>query len=143
MKFFKEILKKEWIVPFLLIFVCSLFYLLKLGSYRLIDVDEPRYAEAAKEILNLHNWITPHFNYELRFDKPIFFYWLIAFSYLTFGITEFAARFPSAILAILLVLFTYLFGRKTISKSYGLISALILATSIEFIAIARMSITLV
>lgn len=141
MKFLKEFYKKEWFILFLLMFVCSLFYLFKLGSYKLIDVDEPRYAEAAKEMLKSSNWITPYFNHELRFDKPIFFYWLIAISYLTFGITEFAARFPSAVMATLLVFFTYFLGKKTISKSYGLISSLILATGIEFITLARMSVT--
>lgn len=136
-----KILKKEISIIFLLSLVCSFFFFYKLGSYKLIDVDEPRYAEAAREMIQSSNWITPYFNYDLRFDKPIFFYWLIALSYLIFGISEFAARFPSAILATGLVFFTYYFGRTTISRSFGLISSLILASSLEFIAISRMSIT--
>lgn len=136
-----KILKKEKFILLLIAAVCSFFFFYKLGSYKLIDVDEPRYAEAAREMLASGNWLTPYFNYELRFDKPIFFYWLIALSYLIFGITEFAARFPSAVLATATVFFTYYFGRTTISKSFGLISALILASSLEFIAIGRMSIT--
>ena len=141
MNFFKELYKREWIIILVLLLVCAVFYFLKLGSYSLVDVDEPRYAEAAKEILKSHDWITPYFNYEVRFDKPIFFYWLIAISYLSFGITEFAARFPSVIMAFLLVFSTYYFGKKTFSKSYGLISALILASNVEFITLARTSIT--
>ncbi|MCK7521177.1 MAG: glycosyltransferase family 39 protein [Ignavibacteriales bacterium] len=117
------------------------FFFFNLGGYKLIDVDEPRYAEAAREMIESRDWITPYFNYELRFDKPVFFYWLIALSYLAFGVTEFAARFPSALLASGLVFLTYYFGRTTISKAFGLISSLILVTSLEFIAMARMSIT--
>lgn len=131
---------EKWIIV-LLLAVCSFFFFFQLGSYKLIDVDEPRYAEAARELLEKGDWITPYFNYELRFDKPIFHYWLIALSYLVFGISEFAARFPSAILATGLVFLTYYFGRTTISKSFGVIAALILATNLEFLALSRMSIT--
>jgi len=133
--------RKEFYFILLLSLVCSFFFFFKLGSYKLIDVDEPRYAEAAREMIESLNWITPYFNYELRFDKPIFFYWLISASYLIFGVSEFAARLPSAILSTALVFFTYYFGRTFISKELGLISGLILATSLEFIAIGRMSIT--
>ncbi|EKE02968.1 MAG: hypothetical protein ACD_20C00301G0014 [uncultured bacterium] len=136
-----KIFKKESTLILLLLMACSLLFFFKLGSYKLIDVDEPRYAEAAREMLESSDWITPYFNYELRFDKPIFFYWLVMISFLFFGITEFAARFPSAIMATALVFFTYYFGKTMISRSFGLISSLILASSLEFIAMSRMSIT--
>jgi 4-amino-4-deoxy-L-arabinose transferase-like glycosyltransferase len=136
-----KIFKKEYILLLMLAILCFVFYFLLLGHYKLIDVDEPRYAEAAREMLKSGNWITPYFNYEVRFDKPVFIYWLIALSYIVFGVTEFAARFPSAVMATLLVFFTYFFGRQTISKSFGFISAVILASSLEFMALARMSIT--
>jgi 4-amino-4-deoxy-L-arabinose transferase-like glycosyltransferase len=136
-----KLIKKEYIVLFILAIFCLVFYFLFLGHYKLIDVDEPRYAEAAREMLESGNWLTPYFNYELRFDKPIFIYWLIALSYKLFGITEFAARFPSAVASALLVFSTYFFGRQTVSKSFGFISALILASSVEFIVLGRMSIT--
>ncbi|MDD3014491.1 MAG: glycosyltransferase family 39 protein, partial [Candidatus Gastranaerophilales bacterium] len=136
-----KIFKKEYILLLILAVLCLVLYFLFLGHYKLIDVDEPRYAEAAREMLKSGNWLTPYFNYELRFDKPVFIYWLIAISYVIFGVTEFAARFPSAIMATLLVFFTYFFGRQTVSKSFGFISALILASSLEFLALARVSIT--
>ena len=133
--------KREFFILLLLFIICLVFFFYKIGSYRLIDVDEPRYAEAAREMISSSNWIIPHFNYELRLDKPIFFYWLVAISYLIFGVSEFAARFPSAIMASLLVFSTYYFGRKIISDTFGLISAVILASSLEFLVLARMSIT--
>jgi len=136
-----KIFKKEYILLLILAILCIALYFLFLGHYKLIDVDEPRYAEAASEMLKSGNWLTPYFNYEVRFDKPVFIYWLIALSYIVFGVTEFAARFPSAIMATLLVFFTYFFGRQTVSKSFGFMSAIILASSLEFIVTARMSIT--
>lgn len=133
-------LARHWDTLLLLALMGILFFY-KLGSYPLFDLDEPRYAEAAREMIERSNWITPYFNYELRFDKPVFFYWLIALSYKTFGVSEFAARFPSAVMGSLTVLMTYLFGRHWLGRSYGFYAALILSTSVMFIGIARMSIT--
>ncbi len=125
----------------ILTIVCIFFFFFQLGSYKLIDVDEPRYAEAAREMVESSDFITPYFNYQLRFDKPVLFYWLIAGSYNVFGINEFAARFPSALLASALVFFTFIWGRIVVSNTFGLISAIILATFLEIIALGRMSIT--
>lgn len=125
----------------ILLVVVAVVFFYKLGSYPLFDLDEPRYAEAAREMLERGNWITPYFNYELRFDKPVFFYWLIALAYQWFGLSEFSARFFSAVMASGTVFITYAFGRHWISRNFGLCSALILATSVMFIGIARMSIT--
>ena len=116
-------------------------YFFRLGSTTLIDVDEPRYAEAAREMLLSGNWITPYFNWELRFDKPIFCYWLIALCYKAFGVNEFAARFPSAVMATLTVLATSWFGARTVGKQFGWMAALVTATCIEFLALGRMSVT--
>jgi 4-amino-4-deoxy-L-arabinose transferase-like glycosyltransferase len=124
----------------LLAFVFVLFFY-KLGSYPLFDMDEPRYAEAAREMLERGNWITPYFNYELRFDKPVFFYWLIAIAYKIFGLSEFSARFFSALSAAFIVGMVYLFGRHWISGRYGFFAGLILASSIMFMGLSRMSIT--
>lgn len=121
--------------------LCLLLFFLKLGSYPLFDLDEPRYAEAAREMLESGNWITPYFNYEVRFEKPVLFYWLIAVAYKLFGLSEFSARFFSAVSATGIVGMVYAFGRHFISRRYGLYAGLILATSVLFIGIARMSIT--
>lgn len=120
---------------------CVILFFVKLGSYPLFDLDEPRYAESAREMLERGNWITPYFNYEVRFEKPVFFYWLIMLAYKTFGLSEFSARFFSAVSASAIVGMTYAFGRHLVSRQYGLFSALILATSIMMIGLSRMAIT--
>jgi 4-amino-4-deoxy-L-arabinose transferase-like glycosyltransferase len=66
-------------------------------------------------------------------DKPPLFFWLIALSsFLWQGFTSFSARFPSAFLSTLTVLFTFLLGKKLYASRTGFLSALILATSFEF-----------
>ena len=58
------------------------------------------------------DWIVPTFNLKLRTDKPVLLYWLMRGSYSLFGATEFAARLPSALLAIGTSLLTYHLGRR-------------------------------
>ena len=82
----------------------------RLGSVTLFDVDEAVFAQATKEMVESGDWITPTYNGVTRYDKPIFFYWLMAASYKVFGINEFAARFPSALSGILLCVSLFLFA---------------------------------
>lgn len=118
-----------------------IFFFWQLGSYPLFDLDEPRYAEAAREMLENNNWITPYFNYELRFDKPVLFYWLIAKAYQWFGVSEFSARFFSAVTASSTVFALYYFAKYWIDRRYGLITGVVLMSCLLFLGLARMSIT--
>ena len=121
------------------LFVVLYFY--KLGSTGLIDVDEPRYAEAGREMLESGNWIVPYFNYEARYDKPVFFYWVEAVSMKIFGVNEFAARFPSVLFSLLCCTMTFLFLRTFYELKSALLGTLVLMSSFEFAALARFSIT--
>lgn len=118
---------------------CLFFY--QLGSYWLFDVDEPRYAEAAREMIERQDWITPYFNYKIRLEKPVLFYWLLIGSYKLFGVSEFSARLVSAMAATSMVAMTWVFGRYWVSNRYAFLAALIVATSLEVIGLSRMSIT--
>jgi 4-amino-4-deoxy-L-arabinose transferase-like glycosyltransferase len=73
--------------------------LANLGRPHLFEPDEGRNGEKAREILLLDDWVTPHENFLPVLDKPMPFYWLVAASYRIFGMTEWSARFPSAMLA--------------------------------------------
>ncbi|MBY0450514.1 MAG: glycosyltransferase family 39 protein [Cyanobacteria bacterium] len=113
----------------------------QLGSYPFFDVDEPRYAEAAREMLESGNWVTPYFNYVVRFDKPIFFYWLIAGVYKIFGVSEYAARSVSALSATLIVFSMLGFGIIVKQARTGLLAAIMTASCLQVIGLSRMSIT--
>ena len=63
----------------------------------LFDRDEPRYAQATREMVASGDWIVPSFNGEPRLQKPVLIYWLMATSYSVFGDSALAARLPSII----------------------------------------------
>src|SRR5437868_12577373 len=97
-----------------------------LGSISLWDIDEGLNAEAAREMLESGDWVVPSFNFKPRTAKPPLLYWAQALAYQTFGVTEFAARLPSVIAAVLAALLTYRLGRRMFSPMTGLLAALIL-----------------
>ena len=80
-----------------------LAFLHNLGSIGLVDETEPKFAEAARQMLVRGDWITPYFNDEPRFDKPPLVYWLMALGYRILGVNEWAVRLPSALAAIALM----------------------------------------
>ena len=84
----------------LLIIACGVFFT-ELGSARLWDRDEPRNSEASREILARGDLIVPTFNGELRAHKPILIYWGQMACYKIFGESEFTARLPSVLVALL------------------------------------------
>lgn len=132
---------REIAVGSLLFSVCLLLFFYRLDSLSLFDADEPAYAEAAREMLTSGDWITPHFNFQPRFDKPILFYWLIALAYKGFGIGEYAARFWSAVFATGLTLSIYRFGRQLLNQRGACIAALAFATNVGTVVLARAAVT--
>ena len=121
--------------------VMAVLFYLQLGSYPFFDVDEPRYAEAAREMLESGNWTTPFFNYVVRFDKPVLFYWLVAGSYKLFGINEFSARLVSALAATGTVGVSAWAVSRWGHPTWGLLTGLILASCLEITGLSRMSVT--
>lgn len=124
-----------------LIALAGLFFFWGLGSTGLTDRDEGRNAEAGREMLDTGDWISPTFNYEPRFAKPALVYWLMSAAYRLFGVTEFAARLPSALFGLGLILMQYLFLARLRDPTTGLIGALMLLLNVEIIQLSRMALT--
>ena len=133
-------MKKSYAVV-LVLAVVILVAMFRLGSVTLFDVDEAVFAEATKEMVESGDYITPTYNGEVRYDKPIFFYWLMALSYKTFGVNEFGARFPSATGAILLTVALFYFIRHFSDVTKALYAALSMVASIYFFVYSRASVT--
>src|SRR5262245_60414947 len=114
----------------LLLLVAAGLFLPNLGVCSLWDIDEGHNAEAAREMLESGNWITPTFNFQLRVDKPALLYWLQAGAYRVFGVNECAARLPSALAAMFAVLLVYELGRRLFDVRTGLLAGLMLASAV-------------
>jgi 4-amino-4-deoxy-L-arabinose transferase-like glycosyltransferase len=125
----------------LLVALAGLLLLAGLGAVALTDRDEGANAEAAREMLEQHSWITPTLGGAPRFAKPPLVYWLMAAAYAALGVGETAARLPSAVAGLLLVLLQYAFARWAFGSDVAWRAALVLLLSVEYVAIARMALT--
>jgi len=135
-RLFKMLSQRRVQVGFLLVF-CLFLYFFNLGRWDLWNPDEPRYGQVAREIVNGGDWVLMHNNGKMYTDKPPLFFWFIAFSsFLWQGFSSFSVRFPSAFFGTLTVLLTYFLGRRLYTSRSGILSGLILATSVEFAYLA-------
>src|SRR5947208_15889321 len=101
----------------LLLALCALLFFLGLGTLGLTDRDEGSNAEAAREMVQSGDWLSPTLNGAPRFAKPAFLYWLISGAYRLFGVSEYAARLPSAVFGTALILLQYYFARRVLGPS--------------------------
>ena len=82
------------------------------GLLAITDPVESNYALTAKEMLASGDFTSPRIYGNYWYDKPIFFYWELALSFAVFGFNDWAARFPSAVLGCVNVLFLFWFARR-------------------------------
>jgi len=128
-------------IVLILLLVSGTLFFFRLGTSGLFDADEPAYAQAAREMLETGDWVTPHFNGRPRFDKPILFYWLITLSYRVFGVTEFAVRAWSALAGVLLVILVAWAAGRTFGPPADLWAGLALTTNFLTPLLARAAVT--
>ncbi len=109
------------------------------GSWTLplIDRDEPRFAEASREMLQRGDYVVPYFNNSYRFDKPPLTYWFQVASYRLLGVNDFAARLPSALAAAATALLLFAWGRRLGSERVAWWAAIIFTTCLQAIVHAR------
>lgn len=123
----------------LLLLLCSVTFLAGLGRPAIGDSDEAFYAEAAREMGERGDWLTPYYNYETRFQKPVLYYWLIGGTYAVAGIGEAQARLWAALAGVGLALVTAAAGRRWRDEATGLLAGAIVATSFGYFSIGRLS----
>jgi 4-amino-4-deoxy-L-arabinose transferase-like glycosyltransferase len=127
-----------------LIVITVFLFWWRLGHIGLIDPDEPFYAQTVREMVQHDDWTTPLIFGQPQFEKPIFFYWQAMVALKMFGDgqgDEFASRVPSALFATALVFLTWIFGRRLFSPTVGFLAALVLATGMEYVFMARLMLT--
>jgi len=120
---------------------CYIIFFFGIGNYALMDVDETRYVTMARDMFHTKDFMTLYLNGEYFFEKPPLYFWGENLSFIIFGsVNEFTARFPVALYGTLSTLLLYFAGKKIVSRKYGIISAIILATSVEFLILSKYAI---
>lgn len=122
----------------LLLGLAFMIFFYRLGIPGLMDPDEGRYAEIAREMWQRSAWITPHLNGVKYLEKPPLVYWLTALSFAALGRTEFAARLVPALSALGGVLAVYGLGRVLFSPRAAFLAATILATAVGYVILGRL-----
>ena len=115
---------------------CGFLFFFGLAYFGLLGADEPRYAQVAREMLARHDWITPMLGGTPWLEKPVLYYWQTMLAYSVFGVSDWAARLPSAVDATLMVVAVYLFLRR-FRPGFQLDGALMAASASGVIGFAR------
>jgi hypothetical protein len=121
----------------MLLGLAALLFLMGLGRLPLLEPDEGRNAEVGREMLASGDWVTPQYDGFAYLDKPAVFFWLEAASLRVFGISEWAARLPSALMGIATVLLVWFLGRRMFGETAGVAAGVIFAACPLAMAFAR------
>ena len=121
----------------LLLVVAAVLFVAGLGRLPLIEPDEGRNAEVGREMLVSGDWITPHFNGFAYLDKPAVHFWMVAASMKTFGVSESAARLPSALMGAGTMLLVWFLARRMFGNAAALRAGLIFAACPLALFLAR------
>src|SRR6201993_4674804 len=103
---------QRWLELLIVLAVCGFTFFFGLAHFGLVGADEPRYAQIAREMLARHDWITPTLDGKPWLEKPALYYWQAMLAYRMFGVSDWAARVPSAVDATLMVVAVYLFLKR-------------------------------
>jgi len=109
----------------------------RLGTPPLTTANEGLYAQVAREMLETGQWIVPHINSVVYFEKPPLLYWLVALSMRLFGENATAARLPSALAGAAIVSTVFWLAGLMFGRAARIPAALIMATSLGFLLMAR------
>ncbi len=133
-------IREKWSFALLALVVVFISFF-KSGSFLLFVVDEAVFSEASREMVETGDYITPTYDYEPRYDKPILIYWFMSAAYKAFGVNEFSARFTSSAMGVLLVLMTFAFVRHLKGALPAFFVAAALLLNIEYFVYTHSAVT--
>jgi 4-amino-4-deoxy-L-arabinose transferase-like glycosyltransferase len=131
-------LLSDWRVSVLvLIGLWAVIYMVGLSWPALLDDVDTVHAEAAREMLQRHDWVTLYTNGFRYLEKAPMLYWTLAGSYRIFGISDWSTRLPLVLGVLALVLATYRLGRYVYGEAGGLYAGVALVTSLGLFIFTR------
>jgi 4-amino-4-deoxy-L-arabinose transferase-like glycosyltransferase len=114
----------------IIVFLWLTIYFAGMFTPALLDDVDSIHAEAAREMLSRHDWVTLYTNGIRYLEKAPLMYWSLATSYSVFGISDWSTRFPLMLGVLGLLIATYTLGRYSFGEAGGLYAGAVVATSI-------------
>jgi 4-amino-4-deoxy-L-arabinose transferase-like glycosyltransferase len=131
--------RSAWVI--LLVATLYICYFSHLGAIGFVGPDESRYAWVARDMAETGDWVTPHLYGKPWFEKPPLYYWGAALSFKLFGISEAAARLPSAVSALLATLVLAWLALRLYSSETARWLLLLLPTTVGMIGFSHAAAT--
>lgn len=96
---------------FVLLAFAVLPYFVDLDGSSIWDANEAFYVETPREMIERGDFISPTFNYQPRFNKPVLSYWIVAGFYKVFGVSVGVQRIPIALGAVAMIFTAFFLAR--------------------------------
>ena len=122
--------RNHWLAIFLIVVLWATLYVPGMFSPPLLDDADSIHAEAAREMLVRHDWVTLYINGFRYLEKAPLMYWGMDISYKLFGVSDLSARLPLTLGMLAVLLITYLLGKREINARAGLYAAIVLGLSV-------------
>lgn len=124
-----------WLVACMALCLAGLTH--NLAGYALLDPDEGRNAEIAREMATTGDYVLPHLNGLPYLDKPTLFFAVGAVAIKILGPTEFAARLPSLLFTLATIVLVAWFAQRLFGRGAGVTAAIATAATPFTLAYAR------
>lgn len=116
----------------IIVFIFALFACARF-AFPLLEPEESRYAELARQMLESGSWIVPTLDGQPYLDKPPLLYWLVAVTFKIFGVSVFVARLIPSLVAAVTAWMVYRWGFTVGGRGMGIVSSVILLTLPDYL----------
>jgi len=114
----------------IIILLWAAIYAAAMFTPALLDDVDTVHAEAAREMVLRHDWVTLYTDGVRYLEKAPLMYWSVAVSYKLFGISDWSTRLPLMLTVLALLLATYNAGKRAYGETGGFYSAVALGTCV-------------
>lgn len=134
--------KNQIIILYLILgFICFCGFFHGLGTYPLLDIDETRYVDMAREMFKSKDFLTLYLNGDYFFEKPPLFFWIECLSFKLIGsVSELSARLPIVLLSLLPAGLLLFLCRKIRGDKFAIVTTSVLFTSLEYMFLTKIAI---
>jgi len=131
-------LLSDWRVSVLVLLgLWAVIYMAGIARPALLDDVDTVHAEAAREMLQRHDWVTLYTDGFRYLEKAPLMYWSLATSYRIFGISDWSTRLPLMLGVLALIFSTYHLGSYVYGEAGGRYAGVVLATSLGLFIFTR------